>query len=109
MQLLLANRVAGPETWPRVRDAWEQILGRFPSNTVPRMLDGVRGLCNPPSLAEEVTRFLEAHPLAAGGRTVEQILERLAVNVEFGRREGARLASVLTDTLDLAAEDTVAR
>ena len=41
--------------------------------------------------------FLEANPLVAGGRTVEQTLERLAVNVDFGRREGPGLASTLTD------------
>ena len=65
------------------------------------MLDGVRGLCAPPELAGQVTEFVEAHPLAAGGRTVEQILERLAVNVAFGEREGSRLATTLTEVLGL--------
>jgi len=32
---------------------------------------------------------------------VEQILERLAVNVEFGRRQGPGLAALLTDSLEL--------
>ena len=109
IQLLLANRVTGAETWPRLRDAWDTITTRFPSNIVPRMLDGVRGLCAPPSLADEVTGFLEAHPLMAGGRTVEQALERLAVNVEFGRREGSGLASTLTDALSLTIEPSGSR
>ena len=46
-----------------------------------------------------MTAFVETHPLAAGGRTVEQILERLAVNVAFGEREGAGLAATLTEAL----------
>ncbi len=104
IQLLLANRVVGVETWPRLRDAWDTITGRFPSNIVPRMLDGVRGLCSPPSLADEVTGFLETHPLVAGGRMVEQTLERLAVNVDFGRREGSGLAATLTKALSLTTE-----
>jgi puromycin-sensitive aminopeptidase len=104
IQLLLANRVTGVETWPRLRDAWDTITARFPSNIVPRMLDGVRGLCSPPSLADEVTGFLETHPLVAGGRLVEQALERLAVNVDFGRREGPGLAATLTNTLSLTTE-----
>jgi puromycin-sensitive aminopeptidase len=99
IQLLLANRSVGAATWTRVRDAWDQITTRFPSNIVPRMLDGVRGLCAPPSLADEVSSFLEAHPLSSGGRIVEQTLERLAVNVDFGRREGPGLAVSLTGAL----------
>jgi hypothetical protein len=64
------------------------------------MLDGVRVLCNPPSLAVEITRFIETHPLPAGGKTVEQILERLAVNVAFGESEGGQLAGHLRQALD---------
>ena len=101
IQMLLANRAVGAETWSRVRNAWDEIVARFPSNIVPRMLDGVRVLCKPPSLAEEVTAFLQAHPLAAGGRTVEQTLERLAVNVTLGEREGPRLATTINEVLSV--------
>ena len=73
----------------------------FPSNILPRMLEGVRGLCTPPELAEQVTGFVEAHPLPAGGKTVEQILERLAVNVAFGTRERVTLAGTLQHGLGL--------
>ena len=86
-------------TWERVVGAWDEFPGKFPSNTLPRMLDGVRGLCSPPELADEVTAFVEAHPLASGGRTVDQILERLAMSVAFGRREGPGLAATVTEAL----------
>jgi len=49
-----------------------------------------------------VTAFVEAHPLPAGGKTVEQILERLAVNVAFGEREGPGLGTALTEALGLS-------
>jgi ERAP1-like C-terminal domain len=97
LQALLANRVAGAGTWGRVTERWDELVERFPANTLPRMLEGVRALCTPPALAEEVTRFVEAHPLPSGGKTVEQILERLAVNVAFGTREATGLATVLED------------
>ncbi len=99
LQLLVANRVTGPTAWQRITEEWDTLVAKFPSNILPRMLDGVRGLCTPPELADRVTSFIEEHPLAAGGRTVEQILERLAVNVAFGQREGATLAAVLTEAV----------
>ncbi len=91
LQGLLANRVTGPFSWELVAGRWEEIVERFPANMLPRMLEGVRGLCTPPALADAVTRFVEGHPLPAGGKTVEQILERLAVNVAFATREAPTL------------------
>jgi hypothetical protein len=63
------------------------------------MLDGVRGLCTPPELAAGVERFIEDHPLPAGGRTVEQTVERLGVNAAFAVREGPTVADALTAAL----------
>jgi puromycin-sensitive aminopeptidase len=99
IQSLVANRETGPAIWHRVTQEWDAMVAKFPSNIMPRLLDGVRGLCNPPSLAAEVTEFIEGHPLPAGGKSVEQILERLAVNVAFAQREGGRLAGYLEETL----------
>ncbi len=101
VQALLVNRVTGPSTWRRVVASWDALVDRYPSNIFPRMLEGVRTLCAPPELAAEVTRFVEAHPVAGSGRMVDQILERLAVSVAFGTREGAGLAAVLTEVLQL--------
>jgi puromycin-sensitive aminopeptidase len=103
LQSLVANRTTGPATWERITTEWDALVARFPANILPRMLDGVRVLCNPPVLADEVTAFVETHPLPSGGRTVDQILERLAVNVAFGQREGGGLAATLTRSLDLPA------
>jgi puromycin-sensitive aminopeptidase len=101
LQSLVANRLTGPAAWERITEEWDTLVATFPSNILPRMLDGVRVLCTPPELADRVTTFVRAHPLPAGGKTVEQILERLAVNVAFGRREGPGLAATVTDALDL--------
>jgi hypothetical protein len=101
LQSLVANRVNGPAAWQHLTEEWDSLVAKFPSNILPRMLDGVRGLCAPPELADQVTAFIGAHPLPAGGRTVEQILERLAVNVAFGQREGGQLAADLGKALEL--------
>ncbi|MHB1518949.1 MAG: M1 family metallopeptidase [Acidimicrobiales bacterium] len=99
VQQLLAHRTTGPAAWERVASSWDDLVARFPSNTVPRMLDGVRGLCAPKELAEAVIEFVGAHPLPSAGRTVDQIVERLEVNLAFAEREGTSLASVLRDRL----------
>ncbi len=101
LQSLVANRTTGPASWERITEEWDRLVAKFPANILPRMLDGARVLCNPPELADRVTAFIESHPLPSGGKTVEQILERLAVNVAFGQRQGAELADTLTRSLDL--------
>ncbi len=99
IQLLLVNRVCGPATWGRVETAWDALVERFPANIVPRMLDGVRGLCRPPGLADEVVEFIGRHPVPGGAKTIEQTLERLAVNVAFVERHGDGLARLLRTSL----------
>ena len=85
IHLLLSNRDTGPTTWPAVRDHWSELTGRFPANILPRMLDGLKLLCRDDALAAEIVQFVEAHPIAIGAKTVEQTLERLAVNATFAR------------------------
>ena len=94
---MLANRITGPTdlaaTDRRMGCGHGQVPLQFAAAHAGR---GARPV-HPPALADEVTAFVNDHPLAAGGRTVEQILERLGVNVAFGQREGADLAAALTD------------
>lgn len=95
IQSMLTNRVNGPATWTRTSAIWEQLIAKFPSNTHARMLDGVRALCAPASLPQEIREFVAAHPLPNATRTVEQILERLAINEAFATREASRVAAAL--------------
>ncbi len=95
---LLSNRSNGAATWKRLRDHWDDIVARIPSQTVPRMLEGTKTLCRDEEIAKDIRRFLDEHPVPSGQRTVEQILERLAVNVAFS----ARLAKDAASTLEAA-------
>jgi hypothetical protein len=62
---------------------WDELGQRVPATMVPRLVDGVRLLCRDGALAEEIRDFVVAHPVRSGQRTVEQTLERLAVNVSL--------------------------
>ncbi|HZU80674.1 MAG TPA: M1 family metallopeptidase [Acidimicrobiales bacterium] len=100
---LLANRSNGPATWERLQGQWELVLAKFPVAMVPRMIDAVKLLCRDERLAAAVRDFLADHPLSTGQRTVEQIVERLGVNVAFAGRLRKTLAGELAAGLDRAA------
>jgi hypothetical protein len=44
---------------------------------------------------DEVKKFFQEHRVRLGGKIIDQHLERLAIAVNFRRREGKNLASTL--------------
>jgi len=92
--LALGNRARGPQAWRFVRQNWEKMVERFPSNLVPRLLGGVRTFVDP-TLAADVEAFLSEHPVPQGTLTVAQHLDRMRVNVALAQREAEPLAAAL--------------
>jgi puromycin-sensitive aminopeptidase len=92
----LANRRRGPDAWRWLVAHWDELTARYPSGSIPRMLEGVRAL-DDPELAAEVDGWLDDHPVPQGVKQVEQHRERLRVNVLVRQREveslNARLLS----------------
>ena len=86
----LSNREQGKLAWFFVQDEWDAINERFPSNSIVRMLEGVRSLSTP-DIAPEVFVFFETHEVPQGDKTLAQHLERLEVNVALRARESERL------------------
>ncbi|MFN7148125.1 MAG: M1 family aminopeptidase [Microthrixaceae bacterium] len=75
----------GPAAWDFVSSRWHELTERFPSNSLPRMLEGVRGITDP-ATAEAVTEFLASHPTPSGTTQVTQHLERMQVEVHAAAR-----------------------
>ena len=92
----LTNRRNGELAWFFVAAEWDAINQRFPSNSIARMLEGVRTLSEP-SAAPEVFAFFETHEVPQGQKTLAQHLERLEVNVALRARESERLADHLVE------------
>ena len=92
---LLRNRVAGTDTWEAVKAHWHELLGRIPTNTASRMLEGVRSLCTDGELVADITTYLTSHPLTIGQRSVLQTLEHLKVNHSFALRQRGHMDSEL--------------
>jgi len=90
----LANRDHGPLAWKLVHERWDEMNERFPSNSIVRMLHGIR-LVSDPALAADVEAFLAEHPVPQGKHIVGQHVERMRVSVALREREAGALPAVL--------------
>ena len=94
IQRALANHRNGPLAWEFVKAHWDELLDRLPDNTIVRMLEAVATLCEP-AQAADVHAFFADHDVPQGQRSLQQILERLDINVSFAERDGPRVAAAL--------------
>jgi puromycin-sensitive aminopeptidase len=88
----IANRDNGAMAWRLVHERWDDMNERFPSNSIVRMLSGMRSV-NDPALAADIEAFTAEHPVPQAKQTLQQHLERMRVSVELRDREAARLNS----------------
>ena len=91
----LMHRVHGPATWDRIENSWDDIQQLFPSNTIVRMLTGIRWLTDPDASAQ-VAAFFADRQLPQGQKQLDQHLERLAVNANFRETVSNSLHPALT-------------
>ncbi len=86
----LANPTLGAAAWTHVASQWDSMTQRFPSGSVPRMVEGIRSFADP-RLAEEVVAFLDEHRPASGALQIEQHIEAMRATVTAAARvqEGA--------------------
>jgi puromycin-sensitive aminopeptidase len=80
----------GPVAWAFIRNRWDELIDRFPQNSISRMVGGIRGLSTR-ELAGEVDAFFAEHEVPQGALTVAQHIEKMWVNVRLREREGARI------------------
>ena len=86
----MGHRSHGVLAWEFIRDRWQELNKKFPQNSIPRMVGGIRSLSTP-QLAAEIRDFFESHPIPQGQLTLDQHLEKLSVNVALREREGSRI------------------
>ncbi|HUZ20604.1 MAG TPA: M1 family metallopeptidase [Acidimicrobiales bacterium] len=105
LSAMLANWAIGPTTWRFVSSHFDELVARFPENSIPRMLEGVAGLAQldetgEPRYAPAVRAFCEEHVVGPRQRLVRQHLERLDVNVRFAQRVRPELGSLVAEAGD---------
>ncbi|MHB1137928.1 MAG: M1 family metallopeptidase [Microthrixaceae bacterium] len=81
----IAHPTLGPRAWEFVATNWPVLTARFPSNSLPRMLEGIRSLTGR-TTATEVQAFLSSAELPSGDRQVGQHVERMWVTVAAAER-----------------------
>ncbi|MDQ6782278.1 MAG: M1 family metallopeptidase [Actinomycetota bacterium] len=91
---IMATRTGSALAWEWVEANWDRIIERFPNNLLIRMLEGITGLVDP-VLAERAHAFLDTHQAPIGGPRLQQLQERMDVNVALGQRIGTSLAAAL--------------
>ena len=92
----IANRDNGAAAWAYVASHWAEANERFPSNSIARMLSGVRTL-REPAIAHHVESFLAEHPIPQGDQQIRQHVERMWVTVTLATRESDRFPATLTE------------
>ena len=93
----IANRQNGTMAWEIVRRQWQELLERFPDNTIVRMVSSITTLTTP-ELVADVQGFFSEHPIPQAAKTLEQLIERQKVNAGLRAREAEALAAALAQT-----------
>ena len=82
---LLAHPHHRSLVWHSTTDRWDDLASRLPSNSIARMLEGVRALVGP-EVDPDVDCFLDGHPVPQGTLMVTQHRERRMVNIRLRER-----------------------
>ncbi len=85
----IANRDNGAQAWRVVHERWDEMNERFPSNSIVRLLSGIRSVTDP-ALATDIVAFTSEHPVPQAKQTLQQHLERMQVSVALKERQAPR-------------------
>ena len=92
---LLMSVHARELAWAFVKEHWDAMERQYPQGAFRRMCEGITALATP-ELEADVREFFAARNISLGGKTLEQYLEQLRINVAFREREAANLATYLS-------------
>jgi puromycin-sensitive aminopeptidase len=85
MRGILLNKEAREKAWSFMKEHWDEMLRKYPDNSIPRMCEGVIGLVTR-ELEADVREFFAAHPVKQGAKQMEQHFERLRIAVACKER-----------------------
>jgi puromycin-sensitive aminopeptidase len=83
---VLGNPIGGEEAWTFVKANWDAMVELYPVSGLVRLCGGVQSL-NTPAQEADVRAWFASHPVKGGGKTIDQYLEMLHVNVLLRQRD----------------------
>ena len=78
----LRNKKHFSVSWDFIENNWDKINDKFPENSIPRLLTGIRAITDV-ECSEKIKTFLKNNKVPQGQKTVDQHLEKLNINVKF--------------------------
>lgn len=90
----LINENCGHQTWDFITGHWDQLVDRFASSLIVRMVEGINTL-DTEADRDAVASFFSTHEVPSGQQTLQQILERQRVRVSLRGREADNLSRFL--------------
>jgi puromycin-sensitive aminopeptidase len=97
---VLGRREGAMLGWEALEAHWDEILHKWPKNSMPRVLEALPALVTGGEQAvRRALSWLDAHPVPRGALRVAQSRERLEVNLAFAKRVGSRLGTALERAL----------
>ena len=101
LSVMLGQRAIGPVTWEFISSNYEELAGRYPENSLYRMLEGMAGLAElddegRPVYTGAVRSFVEATFSGGQKRLLDQTVEHLEVNVRLATTARTTLRALLS-------------
>jgi puromycin-sensitive aminopeptidase len=86
---VMSNRAGGRLAWKWLERRWPEVKARIPPGLVARIFESIVSLVDP-EVAAEVHRFLDSHEIPQAGPRLDQLAERMDINVALaGRLRGS--------------------
>jgi hypothetical protein len=82
---VLGRPESGAQAWAWVVEHWDELVVRFPNSLLLRVFEALSGQTDA-ALAASVHAFFDGRRLAISGPRLDQILERLDINVRLAQR-----------------------
>jgi puromycin-sensitive aminopeptidase len=95
MAAAMGQRGASPVVWEWVERNWDQIEARYPNSLLIRAIEGVTAVVDD-DLADAVEWFCRSKGEILSGPRIDQIIERMWINVALRRQLRGTLSSALT-------------
>jgi puromycin-sensitive aminopeptidase len=92
---VMRNRTGAAVAWEWLEQHWAELNSRFPDSQLARAFEGIPSVVEP-GLAAAIRRFCSTHDVPQAGPRLDQLLERMDINVGLAGRLQGSLAGVLS-------------